>query len=321
MRVVTVGTAGVGHRIVHMRLQKDRTVDLVAADAERRDAVLEKRKLLARGVGIVACCTTFRYRAMLEAGLGDGFHHVLVAFETEVVPPLEQIVFATGAVGIVAFHAGAVRNYLVNTFRIRRDHPGMARGADFTGIRRKQLAVGGTVGIMATRAVTLFERRVHERLGKLLLEGRVATETEFAAGAGLQFKLQGIVLGVGYNAAAQEESEKSKNQCCMAKIHGELLLSLSHYVAILARPAGKGRMYRILEELGVLRCMWIMTAHAIHGFYAYVQVRLAEARGFQIVTLAAELLLGIRQERCLRGKVGLVATLAVALRRIMGGLF
>ncbi len=85
-------------------------------------------------------------------------------------------------------------------------------------------------------------------------------------------------------------------------------------MAVIACPAGKGRMRHILEEHGVLGCMGIVAAHAIHGRCAYAEMGLDERWLGGIMTLNAQRLDGFGQQVPLHGEMRLVARFAVFLR-------
>jgi hypothetical protein len=107
-------------------------------------------------MGIMAGEASLCHRVVLEPGFGDFLAHFLVTSETEVVSFLYEIEFAVCAMGVMAFHAVPLGNYLVDAFRIIGNHLLVAGVANSGGIGCKQLPVSGSMGIMTANAVTFF---------------------------------------------------------------------------------------------------------------------------------------------------------------------
>src|SRR6266545_6269692 len=86
-------------------------------------------------------------------------------------------------------------------------HIRVAGGADLVGTGRQELSVGGGMGIVASGAVTLFQRSMHKGPGELVLEGRMAIEAELAGGSRFQLEFELIVLG-GVGERANDQGKK-----------------------------------------------------------------------------------------------------------------
>lgn len=90
MGIVAGGTAGIGHRVVHVLLNKGRSVRLVTTEAEGDQVLLQKMIRLSGTMGIVAAQTVLLHRRMLEFHLGQCLPHGLVTGKTEVIPRFEK---------------------------------------------------------------------------------------------------------------------------------------------------------------------------------------------------------------------------------------
>ena len=82
-------------------------------------------------------------------------------------------------------------------------------------------------------------------------------------------------------------------------------------MALLTRPRCKGWMNILLEELLILRRMWIVAVSAVHGRSLYVQVGLSETRPLWTVAFPAQGLDRLTHQGILRRRMRSVASLAV----------
>ena len=76
--------------VVHVLLDKSRTIGLMTAHAERNQIVFQKMKGLRRGMRIVAIRATFLHRVVFKFYFRKGTPDILMAVNTELVPCLQK---------------------------------------------------------------------------------------------------------------------------------------------------------------------------------------------------------------------------------------
>jgi hypothetical protein len=88
----------------------------------------------------------------------------------------------------MAFCTIAVHNISMHTPGLFRDHR-MAFGTDLVDLFAQELTMRRGMRVMATSAVALFQRRMHEWVFHLLLKLHVAGETDLSFRTRLQLEI------------------------------------------------------------------------------------------------------------------------------------
>lgn len=186
VRIMTVGTAALCHRIVHMLLGEDRPIRFMTPETEARDIFFEERRPFARSVRIMAGRTPLGDRCVFELGLGGLVDELGMALGAKIVTILAQIVPVGGGMRIMALDAVAVGDHLMGADRLGREDLGVAGKADGLLLRRQKLLPVRSMGTVTTDTVLLLERGMDTRLLQGLLEAGMTADAEFTGGTGFK---------------------------------------------------------------------------------------------------------------------------------------
>jgi len=217
MGIVTGRTPGLSHGIVHVLGGEGGLIGTVTVRAQGGLALGQQEIRLRPGVRIVARDAALGHGAVLERVRADGRGHVLVAAEADIVSRKDQIVLVLRRVRIVAAHAVAAGDRLVNALRPGRDDTGVALQADRARLRGEELAVRGSVRIVTVRAVSLFDRSMDEGELQNVLEVRMAAHAVGPLGAGLEVKGIRVRSGEG----RRRDQRRRQSQSCRQEERGD----------------------------------------------------------------------------------------------------
>jgi hypothetical protein len=158
----------------------------MALQAESRDGFDQQMFRFYGRMGAVTRRAVFIYRIVSELRFRNSLTHLLVTAKTEVLAGFDEIEFIVGCMRIMTFRAISACHILVDAQGILGDHGPVAFGAHFVGGSSQQFPMRRGVGIMASHAVTFFQRRMNKGGLHLLLELNVAGQAGLPARAEFQ---------------------------------------------------------------------------------------------------------------------------------------
>ncbi len=118
-----------------------------------------------------------------------------MAAETYFIAAFQQVKLVLCGMRVVALDTVIVNNDFMRADRICRHHRFMTGKTYLAGVRGKEFAVRGRVGVVASGALTGPDRGVYEGILKLLLHVHVTIQAQLPSGPHLQVEL--IVLRMG----------------------------------------------------------------------------------------------------------------------------
>jgi hypothetical protein len=155
---------------------------------------------------------------VLTLDLCDGFAQGFVTGETERIAGQDEIILVICRMRVMAFHAVPFRDGFVHAQGLCGDYRLMTPVTYRGGGARQQLVVRRSMRIMAPRAL-LLHRGMDKRLFELIIERRVAFQTEAGICPRLELECLCIVLGKDGNRHEQHNDDAGHYRNLMVKVH------------------------------------------------------------------------------------------------------
>ncbi len=166
-------------------------------------------------MGVMTVYASFLYGIMLESRFGNGLTDVLMAAKAEIIASSDKVELIVRRMGIMAFYAISLENYLVRTPGLFRHYASMAFATDFVCLLGQQFAMGGRMGIMAAGALSRFYRGMNVLLFEYFFEICVAGQATFSPGIWFQFK----ILRISDCKEEATESQEDEEDAFGTKFH------------------------------------------------------------------------------------------------------